>query len=127
MPRVTAQAAQIGVLVGIGELLIFEHFLPPVTDVKTASPYNPHIESSERTALLLGIGFAVLVASYVRSFDTFVVAGAILAAADFAYKHANAVNPNTGKMQPTNSPGLDTGGNDNAYPMADYSGSEEAA
>lgn len=57
-----------------------------------------------------------------RSFDTFVVAGAVLVAADFAYKHANAVSPATGKMQPTTSPGIDTSDNQESFNMPDYSG-----
>jgi|HubBroStandDraft_6_1064221.scaffolds.fasta_scaffold150419_2 hypothetical protein len=122
--RVSGQAVQVGVLVGLGNLLIFNHFLPSVADVRQGTPHDPIIEGSERTALFVGIGFSVIAAAYVRSFDTFVVATAVLVAADFAYKHANAHNPSTGKMQPTNASGLDTGAdNTESFSMPDYSGS----
>lgn len=122
MARVGGAAVQIGVLAGLGNLLIFNHFLPPVADVRQGEPHDSIIEGSERTALIVGIVFTTVVASYVRSFDTFVVAGAVLVAADFAYKHANAVSPATGKMQPTTSPGIDTSDNQESFNMPDYSG-----
>jgi hypothetical protein len=126
-PRIDRQAAQVGVLVGLGNLLIFNHFLPPVADVKTADPFNMHVESSERTALFVGIGFSVVAAAYVKSWDTFFVAGAVLLAADFAYKHANAVHPDTGKMVHPNGAGVAGGTNAQAYPMPDYSAADAAA
>jgi hypothetical protein len=116
---INRHAVELGVLVGLGDLLIFQHFMPTVADVRTADSFNPDIESAERTALLVTVAFTLLVSGAVRSLDTFVIAGAVIVATDFAYKHANAVNPNTGKMTPVSNSG---GGGDAAsvHPLPDY-------
>jgi hypothetical protein len=114
---INRHAVEVGVLAGIGNLLIFQHFMPPVTDVKAGDQFNPLIESSERTALLVAVGFTGLVAGFVRSWDTFLIAGAIIVATDYAYKHANAVHPDTGKMQGPASEGMDTS---NLHSLPDY-------
>jgi hypothetical protein len=109
------RAVEVGVLTGVGNLLIFQHFMPPVTDVKAADQFNPFAESSERTALLVSVGFSALVSGFVRSWETFLVAGVVIVAVDFAYKHAIAVHPATGTMQ---APGQQDSGN--LHPMPDY-------
>jgi hypothetical protein len=112
---INRNAVQVGVLVGVGNLLIFQHFMPPVTDVKAADQFNPLAESSERTALLLSVGFSAAVATFVRSWETFLVAGIVVVGVDFAYKHAIAVHPSTGTMK---GPGSDVSGN--IHPLPDY-------
>jgi hypothetical protein len=111
-------AVQVGVLAGLANLLIFQHFMPTVADVKASDQFNPLVESSERTALLVSVGATAVVATFVRSWDTFLVGGIVIVAIDFAYKHANAVNPNTGTMQSPGDMAMDTGGS--VHPLPDY-------
>lgn len=122
-PR-SAHAVEVGVLVGIGNLLIFDHFVgASAIDIKSADPFNPDIEKSERTALYACIGFTTAVSLLVRSWDTFLVGGAILVAADFGIKHANAYNPAFGKMgggQPV------AAGNDDSWSMPEYATDQAA-
>jgi hypothetical protein len=96
---INKHAVELGVLTGVGNLLIFQHFMPPVTDVKAGDQFDLLTESSERTALLVAIGFSGLVAGFVQSWDTFLVAGAVIIGVDYAYKHAIAVHPQTGTVQ----------------------------
>jgi len=110
-------AVELGVLVGVGNLLIFQHFMPPVTDVKMGEQYEQTAERSERTALLVAIGFSAVAATFVRSWDTFLIAGVAIIGVDFAYKHAIAVHPATGTM---NSPGGDSLDMANVHPLPDY-------
>jgi hypothetical protein len=112
---VNRRAVEVGVLTGVGNLLIFQHFMPPVTDVKAADQFNPFAETSERTALLLSVGFSAAVATFVRSWEAFLVAGIVIVGVDFAYKHAIAVHPATGTMK---GPGQDEGGS--VHPLPDY-------
>jgi hypothetical protein len=115
---VNRHAVELGVLVGVGNLLIYQHFMPPVTDVKMGEQYEQNAESSERTALLVAIGFSALAATFVKSWDTFLVAGVVIIGVDFAYKHAIAVHPATGTMT---TPGEQIGSdNDNVHPLPDY-------
>jgi hypothetical protein len=111
---INKNAVQVGVLVGVGNLLIYQHFMPPVTDVKAGEQFNMLAESSERTALLVSVGFSAVAAGFVRSWDTFLVAGIVIVAVDFAYKHAIACHPSTGTMQ---SPAQSEAG---LHPLPDY-------
>lgn len=111
---INRHAVELGVLVGLVDTVIFMHYLPPIADIKTFPP-NRDIESSERTALLATTAFTLLAAGFARSWDTFVIAGAVIVGVDFAFKHANAVNPESGSAfnQPDNSLG-------NYHPLPDY-------
>lgn len=105
----------VGILVGAVDVLIWRHFVPNVADIRTATQFNGDIESAERTALMVGTGFTLLTAGFARSAKVFAIGGIILAGLDFATKHANAVNPNTGKMEAAQS------AESTSYPMPDYS------
>lgn len=118
MPLVPNRGAvEIGVLAGVANLLIFQHFMPTVTDVKASQQFNPLIEGSERTALLVSVGATAVIATFVRSWDTFLIGGIVIIAADFAYKHANAVHPDTGTMKTPGAEAMDYG---TVHPMPDY-------
>src|SRR5215469_17038054 len=119
---INRHAVELGVLLGLGNTLIFMHNLPPVSDVRAAQPFNPQVESGERTALLETTALTLLVAGFARSIETFIVAGAVIIAVDFTYKHANAVNPSTNKMVPAGQAGLNQASSDNssAYPLPNY-------
>jgi hypothetical protein len=116
---INRHAVELGVVVGLVDTVIFLHFMPPVTDVKGAPPFNQDIETSERTALLMSTAFTLLVAGFARSLETFMIAGAIIVGVDFAYKHANAVVPGTSKMSPADAGAMDAG---TTHPLPDYAG-----
>lgn len=110
-------AVEVGVLLSFGNFLIFQHFMPPVTDVRAADQFNPFAESSERTALIAATTFTVLVSGFVRSFDTFIIAGAGIVLVDFAFKHAIAVHPDSNTMA---GPGGGMESGDNVHPLPNY-------
>lgn len=112
-----AQANELtaGILVGIADVLVWRHFVPNVADIRTAPSMDGDIESAERTALLVGTGFTLVVAGFARSAKVFAIGGLILVGLDFATKHANAVNPASGKIEAQDS-AVST-----SYPMPDYS------
>lgn len=124
MPRITAQGAAVGVFVAVGNLLIFQHFMgASVADVRyKTGPLDSDVEKMERQALYYSIGFTVLSSAIIGSVDTFLVAGTAIVMVDFAYKHANAVNPHTNTMSSPNQMGgaIDGGGS----PMPDYTSAE---
>lgn len=124
MPAFNRHAVEVGVLAGIGNLLIFQHFMPPVTDVKAADQFNPFVESSERTALMVAIAFNAVVAGAVRSWDTFLIGAVSVIALDFAYKHANAVHPDTNSMSPPGGGTMDTSG---VHSLPNYEDTSSAA
>lgn len=116
MPTIPDErAVMLGVLVGIGNMLIYQHYLPTTMDVRQADQFDVGAEAAEREALFMSIAFTAIVAGYVKSWHTFVIAGAAIVAIDFAHKHANAIHPLTQSMK---SPGGTTAAN--SYPLPDY-------
>jgi hypothetical protein len=116
-------ATSVGVLVGIVDVVLWRHFVPSMSDVRTAHPFNGDIESAERTALLVGTMFTLVVAGFARSAEVFAIGGLTLVALDFATKHANAVHPDTGKMAGMG-PGDVSVGSSQSFPMPDYAMTE---
>lgn len=121
MPSLNRHAVEVGVLTAVGNLLIFQHFMPPITDIKVSDQFNPFVESSERTALLVATAFSAVVAGGIKSWDTFLVAGVAIVVIDFAYKHANAVNPDTGTMAASGGGTMDTS---SLHPLPNYEESQ---
>lgn len=104
-----------GILVGIADALIFHHFVgASAADIRTAEPFNQDIEKSERLALYTATGFTLVVAGLARSARVFAIGGLVIVALDFGLKHANAVNPTTGKMGDASEHAS------TSYPMPDY-------
>jgi hypothetical protein len=109
-------AVEVGVIGAVGEFLIFNHFMPPVIDVRSNQPHDREIEKSERTGLIVGTAFLALLVSFSPGrIETFAIAGGALIALDYAYKHANAVHPASGTMQ------RDMGAEQSLYTLPDYS------
>lgn len=122
MAAFNRNGVQVGVLVALGNLLIYQHFMPPVADVKAGDQHDPLIDKTELEALGIATAFTVVTAGAVRSFDTFLVGGIVIVALSYAFKHANAVHPDTGTMTPPGGQQLGDGQDSYAtvHPMPDY-------
>jgi hypothetical protein len=108
-------AVEMGVVGAVGEFLIFNHFMPPVADVRANQPYDKGLEGSERTGLLVGAAFLALLTGFSPGkLETFIIVGGSLLMIDYAYKHANAVHPASGTMQ------KDMGDEQSLYALPDY-------
>jgi hypothetical protein len=116
MPQVASRGngMVVGVMVGVADVLIWKHFVgPSVSDIKSEfGAFDQNIESTERTALLVCTGFTLVVAGFARSAEVFAIGGLVILALDFATKHANAVDPQTGGMGDPNM--------SSSYPMPSY-------
>lgn len=108
-----------GTLTGLASILIFDHFCPPHEDVRNTTPFNNDVESMERLALGLSTGLVLITAGVMKSAEVFIIGGAVILGVDFASKHANAVNPDTGKMQKPVDSAQST-----SFPMPDYNPEE---
>lgn len=113
---INRHGVELGVLVGLGNLLIFNHFMPSMDQVKSTPQFDQQCEQCEREALMATTAFTLLVAGFARSLDTFIVGGMVVVGVDFAFKHAIAVHPETNTMQ---SPGMQSGAT--VHPLPDYS------
>jgi hypothetical protein len=110
---ISRHGVEVGAIGGLANLLIFQHFMPPVADVQATTQFNTSLEKNEREALVLGTIWTGILTALTRKAETFIIAGSILVAIDFAYKHANAVDPGTGKM-------ASAGVEQQAYSLPDY-------
>ena len=103
---VSRRGIELGVLLGVANVVIFTHNLPPAIDVKAMPQHDPGVENSERMALMETTALTLLVAGFARSLETFIVGGMVVVAASFVYKHANAIHPDSNTTQP---PGMTMG------------------
>lgn len=107
----------VGVASAFVAILIYQHFMPRIADIRTATPFNTDIESAERAALVASSGFVLVTAGLSRSIEVFILGGLAIVVVDFMTKHANAVHPDTGKMA---SPEPQATGLSESFPMPDY-------
>lgn len=132
-----SQSVGVGIGIGAVDLLIFSMHLPPIADIRTASPTNPKnpgkpgnpdIESSRRSAVLYCTGVNGLISLVTRDWNVFLIGGIVTVAMSYISAHANAINPQTGKMagQPAS---LGGAGQDSGYgfAMQDYGMQENEA
>jgi hypothetical protein len=87
----------IGLAVGGVAFTIFNMSLPPLTDIRAAEPENGDIFAAERTATWLAAGLVTGTALIVRDATVFVIGGTVVVAMAWLYRHANEVNPVSGK------------------------------
>lgn len=107
----------IGVAAAVAAIEIYRHFLPNMSDIRTATPFNTDIETAERQALFASSAFVLVTAGLSRSLEVFIVGGLAVIMLDYATKHANAVHPDTGKMAAATPTAT---GLSESYPMPDY-------
>lgn len=78
---------------------IYSNATPSIADIRVAAPGDPDVSSS-RAAATRTAAFAVSGISLIaKDPGIFIIGGAMVIAADFLHRHANMVNPETGRMQ----------------------------
>ena len=102
-------ATMVGLLTAIGVYLIYTNSLPSMTDVRMAGPNDENVEKARKgaawkSAALLGLVFLVA-----RDLNSYIISGGALVGIDYMYKHHNAIEPTTGRLDggtpPTIAPG----------------------
>ena len=127
------------VTIGLAEAaavyVIYQSVLPNHADIRSAKPHNADIESARKAAAWKSaavLGFVFLLTQDVNSF---LIGGLALSGIDYMTKHANGVNPATGKLDsggasitsaPAGTAAADAG-NAQAFPMPDYQDAGQSA
>lgn len=93
-------AIMTGVLLGGAVFLIYNNALPTVADLNTTPANNDAAEKARKTAAIKSAALVGLVAVVSRDLNTFIIGGAAMFGMDYLYKHANATNPGTQKLDP---------------------------
>lgn len=90
-------ATTVGLLTATGVYLIYNNALPSIADVRSASPHDDDAEKARKHAAIVSSLLVVGVFIIARDFNSFIISGGSLVAIDMMHKHANAVDPQTGK------------------------------
>jgi len=76
---------------------IYQYGVPSVADVRTAEPGNKDIDGSERAASWMAAGVVAGVSLIAKDPTIFILGGATIIGLSWWTRHANMVNPETGK------------------------------
>ncbi len=107
-------ATQVGILTAIGIYLIYNNALPTIADIRQAPPHDNDVERARKSAAWKSAALVTLVFLVARDLNSYIISGAALVGLDYMYKHHNAIQPATGKLD------ADTTGAPNVYPLPDY-------
>lgn len=103
--------------------VIYQSSLPNVADVRTVGAHNVDIEAARKAAAWKAAGVLGLVFLLTRDYRSFWIGGLSLAGIDLMYKHANAIDPDTKKLDGTPAPAKSADGpitEASAYPLESY-------
>src|SRR6266568_4500768 len=90
------------VMAGLAEAaavyVVYQSALPNHADIRSAPAHNTDIESARKAAAWKSaavLGFVFLIT---RDLNSFLIGGLALGGIDYMTKHANGVNPGTGRL-----------------------------
>lgn len=121
-------AVMVGLAEGAVIAAVYQHAIPSMADVRTATPHNSDIEASRKRAALESAAILGLVFLMTRDVNSFLIGGLMLTAIDLHVKHANGVHPATGKLAPGGSitdNSVAVSGNTEAFSLPDYGGADD--
>jgi hypothetical protein len=120
------------VMVGLAEAaavyVIYTAALPNHADIRSAPANNSDVEASRKGAAWKSaavLGFVFLLS---QDLNSFLIGGLALGGIDYLTKHANGINPSTGKLAPAGGAiTTQPAGNATAFPLPDYGDTASAA
>ncbi len=97
-----ALAKENSLLLGLGVAAavyaVHQNITPNLADVRAAATGDGDVSSTERVATAIGLGLAGGVALLAQDATVFIIGGSMAVAMAWAYRHANTVNPDTGRV-----------------------------
>lgn len=127
------------VMVGLAEAaavyVIYQSALPSHADIRSAPAHDTTIESARKAAAWKSAAVLGFVFLLTQDLNSFLIGGLALGGIDILTKHANGVNPSTGKLQPAAGSAITSANgtqqdaqpdNSEAFPLADYTDSQMA-
>ena len=116
------------VMVGLAEAaavyVIYQSALPSHADVRSAPAHNTDVESARKAAAWKAAAVLGFVFLLTQDLNSFLIGGLALGGIDLMTKHANGINPATGKLAAgsgittPDQPGVT--GNAVAFPLPEY-------
>lgn len=108
-------ATTVGLLTAAGVVLIYQNALPSLTDIRVSEPHDNDVERTRKHAAWLSAGLVGVVFLVSRDFNSFIISGATLVGIDYLHKHANAINPHSGRLDVDTAPKIA-----DVHPMPEY-------
>jgi hypothetical protein len=96
-PSESVMVAVAGVAVVYG---IYEMNMPSMTEVHGAKAHNPSVASSQKKAMWGSAATVGALFLLTKDATVFTLGGAMFLYEEWSYRHANSVNPQSGKVQP---------------------------
>lgn len=76
---------------------IFSNATPTIADIRVAEPSDPDLDSAERLATVTAAGMVAGVSLLAKDPTVFILGGATVVIMAWWHRHANEVNPLTGR------------------------------
>lgn len=118
-------SVMLGLANGAIILGIYNGTLPTIASIRTADSHDNDIEASRKAAAWTSaavLGFMFLIT---RDRNSFLIGGLILAGTDIIVKHANGVNPGTGKLDAYHGESIEEDTAADIYSLPDYADSNQ--
>jgi len=94
-----------GLATGVLVWSIYQHAMPSLVDHRVGDPDDPNAAKAERAATWTAAGAVAGISLLARDPTVFVIGGAMVVVLSFWHRHANMVNPLTGRAT-TPGPGV---------------------
>jgi hypothetical protein len=129
MPLKSVLKPDSSVMTGLAEAaavyVIYQAALPNHADIRSAPPHNNDVESARKGAAWKSAAVLGFVFLLTQDLNSFLIGGLALGGIDYMTKHANGINPSTGKLAAPGSsisePSAQApAGNSQAFPLPDY-------
>ena len=91
-------ATSVGILTAVGVYLIYNNALPSMADVRMAGPNDEAVESARKGAAWKSAALITVVFLVARDLNSYIISGVALVGIDYMYKHHNAIESSTGKL-----------------------------
>lgn len=95
LPPQTSLGVALATVTVVG--FVYSKALPPVADMRVADSQNRDLSSSERAATLASAGAVAAISLIARDPDIFIIGGIFTIGMAWWHRHANLVDPATGK------------------------------
>lgn len=76
---------------------VYNNATPTIADIRTGAPGDEHIDASRKMAAWTTAGIVGGISLIAKDPTVFIVGGAMIVAVDWWHRHANEVNPDTGR------------------------------
>lgn len=100
MPLKPEASLTVGLATGVLVYSIYQGAMPNVAEVRASAMEDDVIQGSERMATWTAAGTVAAVSLIAKDMTVFIIGGAAVVALAWWYRHADQVNPDTGKAAP---------------------------